>query len=51
MVCWFILFNFQFDKNEWSKKIQFFSNGNTTFLEAYIKTGRILNITVVSNDG
>jgi predicted acylesterase/phospholipase RssA len=32
-------------------QIQFFSNGELTFLEAHKKTGRILNISVVSYEG
>lgn len=39
-----------FDIDEWREKMYWVTNGNTTFLESYQRTGRILNITVVSCD-
>lgn len=36
-----------FDADEWAEKTQWITKGSTTFLEAYKRTGRILNITAV----
>lgn len=40
-----------FDCEIWREELMFFSNGNMTFREAHDRTGRILNICVVSADG
>jgi len=37
-----------FNWNDWRNKLQIVCKGNTTFLEAYERTGRILNITAIS---
>ncbi|TPX51425.1 hypothetical protein SeMB42_g01913 [Synchytrium endobioticum] len=37
-----------FDENDWVEKMQWITKGNMTFLEAYRKTGRILNISVIA---
>jgi len=38
------------DHHNWSEKLKWATKGNTTFLEAYKRTGRILNITVIPTD-
>ncbi|EMD40725.1 hypothetical protein CERSUDRAFT_111304 [Gelatoporia subvermispora B] len=37
----------RFDSVEWARKACFFTRGSMTFREAYLKTGRILNISVI----
>jgi predicted acylesterase/phospholipase RssA len=37
-----------FDVKQWVAKLQVVTKGNTTFLEAYRKTGRVLNISITS---
>ncbi|KAJ1982631.1 hypothetical protein H4R34_001650 [Dimargaris verticillata] len=39
-----------FDAGRWAHQAQWITRGSTTFREAYERTGRILNITVVSAD-
>lgn len=38
-----------FDPDRWREKLRSICHGDLTFLEAYERTGRILNITVVSD--
>ncbi|OAX43465.1 patatin-domain-containing protein [Rhizopogon vinicolor AM-OR11-026] len=40
----------RFDSVAWARKCVFFTKGSTTFREAYMQTGRILNISVVPSD-
>ncbi|KAF9534295.1 patatin-like phospholipase domain-containing protein [Crepidotus variabilis] len=40
----------RFDSVEWAKKCTFFTRGSMTFREAYLRTGRILNISVIPAD-
>ncbi|KAF9973540.1 hypothetical protein BGZ73_003203 [Actinomortierella ambigua] len=40
----------RFDAVDWARKVQWITKGNTTFLEAYERTGRILNISVIPYD-
>ncbi|KAI0265196.1 acyl transferase/acyl hydrolase/lysophospholipase [Gloeopeniophorella convolvens] len=40
----------RFDAVDWARKACYFTLGSTTFREAYEKTGRVLNITVVPSD-
>ncbi|EPT03811.1 hypothetical protein FOMPIDRAFT_138969 [Fomitopsis schrenkii] len=40
----------RFDAVQWAKKLCFFTRGSMTFREAYNRTGRILNISVVPAD-
>lgn len=40
----------QYDTVTWAKKLSFFTMGSMTFLEAYERTGRILNISVIPFD-
>jgi len=40
----------RFDSILWARKCTFFTRGSMTFKEAYIRTGRILNISVVPAD-
>ena len=40
----------RFDTVRWANKVQFFTRGSMTFREAYQRTGRILNISVVPFD-
>ncbi|CAG8644253.1 13799_t:CDS:2 [Cetraspora pellucida] len=40
----------RFDAYEWSRKVQWLTKGSLTFREAYERTGRILNISVIPND-
>lgn len=40
----------RFDTVRWAHKVQFFTRGSMTFREAYQRTGRILNISVVPFD-
>lgn len=35
-----------FDQQDWAERVLYFTNGNTTFEEAYKKTGRVLCITL-----
>lgn len=37
----------RFDARKWSRKVQFFTRGSLTFREAYERTGKTLNISVV----
>jgi hypothetical protein len=39
-----------FSRSRWEAKMDWVTQGDTTFAEAYARTGRILNITVVSTD-
>ncbi|KAA1089655.1 hypothetical protein PGT21_026173 [Puccinia graminis f. sp. tritici] len=40
----------RFDTVLWAKKSSFFTMGSMTFLEAYERTGRILNVSVIPHD-
>ncbi|OLL24401.1 Patatin-like phospholipase domain-containing protein, partial [Neolecta irregularis DAH-3] len=40
----------RFDPVNWAKKCSWFTQGNTTFKEAYERTGRILNVSIVPNE-
>ncbi|WAQ90145.1 hypothetical protein PtA15_12A131 [Puccinia triticina] len=40
----------RFDTVLWAKKSSFFTRGSMTFLEAYERTGRILNVSVIPHD-
>ena len=40
----------RFDSVEWAKRCSWFCYGSLTFLEAYQRTGRILNVTCVPSD-
>lgn len=40
----------RFDSIAWAKKCTFFTRGSTTFREAYLRTGRVLNISVIPAD-
>ncbi|KAF9652224.1 patatin-domain-containing protein [Thelephora ganbajun] len=40
----------RFDTLAWAKKCTFFTRGSLTFREAYLRTGRILNISVIPAD-
>ncbi|KAI6047156.1 patatin-domain-containing protein [Pisolithus marmoratus] len=40
----------RFDSVAWARKCSFFTRGSTTFREAYMRTGRILNISVIPAD-
>ncbi|KAG2367348.1 acyl transferase/acyl hydrolase/lysophospholipase [Suillus spraguei] len=40
----------RFDSVAWARKCTFFTRGSMTFREAYLRTGRILNISVVPAD-
>ncbi|KAL4081889.1 acyl transferase/acyl hydrolase/lysophospholipase [Scleroderma yunnanense] len=40
----------RFDSVAWARKCTFFTRGSMTFREAYMKTGRILNISVIPAD-
>ncbi|KAG2088483.1 acyl transferase/acyl hydrolase/lysophospholipase [Suillus discolor] len=40
----------RFDSVVWARKCTFFTRGSMTFREAYLRTGRILNISVVPAD-
>ncbi|KAJ7129635.1 acyl transferase/acyl hydrolase/lysophospholipase [Mycena epipterygia] len=40
----------RFDPILWARKCTFFTRGSMTFLEAYMRTGRILNISVIPAD-
>jgi predicted acylesterase/phospholipase RssA len=40
----------RFDSVTWARKCTFFTRGSMTFREAYLRTGRILNISVVPAD-
>jgi predicted acylesterase/phospholipase RssA len=40
----------RFDSIQWARKCSFFTRGSMTFREAYLRTGRILNISVVPAD-
>ena len=40
----------RFDSVKWAKKATFFTRGSMTFREAYMRTGRILNVSVIPAD-
>ncbi|EGO27553.1 hypothetical protein SERLADRAFT_354816 [Serpula lacrymans var. lacrymans S7.9] len=40
----------RFDSISWARKCTFFTRGSMTFREAYMRTGRILNISVIPAD-
>ncbi|KAF9247074.1 patatin-domain-containing protein [Melanogaster broomeanus] len=40
----------RFDSVTWARKCAFFTRGSMTFREAYLRTGRILNISVIPAD-
>lgn len=40
----------RFDAEDWARKSQWVTKGSLTFLEAYERTGRILNISVIPYD-
>lgn len=40
----------RFDAEDWARKAQWITKGSLTFLEAYERTGRILNISVIPYD-
>ncbi|KAJ4481577.1 acyl transferase/acyl hydrolase/lysophospholipase [Lentinula edodes] len=40
----------RFDSISWARKCSFFTRGSMTFKEAYLRTGRVLNISVIPAD-
>ncbi|KAF9190151.1 hypothetical protein BGZ50_000364 [Haplosporangium sp. Z 11] len=40
----------RFDAEDWARKVQWVTKGGLTFMEAYERTGRILNISVIPYD-
>ncbi|KAF9537997.1 hypothetical protein EC957_007389 [Mortierella hygrophila] len=40
----------RFDAEDWARKAQWITKGSLTFLEAYERTGRILNVSVIPYD-
>lgn len=40
----------RFDTVKWAEKAQFFTRGSMTYAEAYAKTGKVLNISVIPSD-
>ncbi|KAF2142013.1 uncharacterized protein K452DRAFT_194691, partial [Aplosporella prunicola CBS 121167] len=40
----------RFDSVDWAKRCSWFTRGNLTFREAYLRTGRILNVSCVPSD-
>ena len=40
----------RFDTVQWAEKAQFFTRGSMTFAEAYARTGKVLNISVIPSD-
>ncbi|THH28944.1 hypothetical protein EUX98_g5239 [Antrodiella citrinella] len=40
----------RFDSIDWARKINYYTRGSLTFKEAYLRTGRILNISVIPAD-
>ncbi|KAJ3555830.1 hypothetical protein NM688_g2363 [Phlebia brevispora] len=40
----------RFDSVQWARKSTFFTRGSMTFKEAYLRTGRILNVSVIPAD-
>ncbi|KAF9987580.1 hypothetical protein BGZ65_003012 [Modicella reniformis] len=40
----------RFDAEDWARKLQWVTKGGLTFLEAYERTGRILNVSVIPYD-
>lgn len=40
----------RFSLTKWAEKAQFFTMGSTTFAEAYARTGKVLNISVIPSD-
>ncbi|KIK68128.1 hypothetical protein GYMLUDRAFT_36963 [Collybiopsis luxurians FD-317 M1] len=40
----------RFDSISWARKCNFFTRGSMTFKEAYLRTGRVLNISVIPAD-
>lgn len=40
----------RFDSVTWARKCSFFTRGSMTFREAYLRTGRILNVSVIPAD-
>ncbi|KAJ3544697.1 hypothetical protein NMY22_g2683 [Coprinellus aureogranulatus] len=40
----------RFDSVTWARKCSFFTHGSLTFKEAYLRTGRVLNISVIPAD-
>lgn len=40
----------RFDLIQWAEKAQFFTMGSLTFAEAYARTGKVLNISVIPSD-
>ncbi|KAG0315857.1 hypothetical protein BGZ99_007235 [Dissophora globulifera] len=40
----------RFDAEDWARKVQWITKGSLTFLEAYERTGRILNVSVIPYD-
>lgn len=40
----------RFDTVKWAEKAQFFTRGSMTFAEAYARTGKVLNISVIPSD-
>ncbi|KAF9075771.1 patatin-domain-containing protein [Rhodocollybia butyracea] len=40
----------RFDSIAWARKCSFFTRGSMTFKEAYLRTGRVLNISVIPAD-
>lgn len=40
----------QFDAVDWARRSKFFTRGSTTFKEAYLRTGRILSVSVIPSD-
>ncbi|KAG9293938.1 hypothetical protein G9A89_019276 [Geosiphon pyriformis] len=46
----FLLTGARFDACDWARKVQWLTKGSLTFREAYERTGRILNISVIPHD-
>ena len=40
----------RFDTIKWAQKATFFTHGSLTFREAYERTGRVLNVSVIPHD-
>jgi len=40
----------RFDSLDWARKINYYTRGSMTFKEAYLRTGRILNVSVIPAD-
>ena len=40
----------RFDSSDWARRCSWFSRGSMTFLEAYERTGRVLNVSCIPSD-